>query len=105
MSQGHRLTPFTGNAGLGAETIRALAQHNPECIYLCARTPSKAEAFISEIRSSITSTNIKPIHFDLASLQSAKAAANEILKSADRLDLLYLNAGVSAAAADLTKEG
>ncbi|KAF2170395.1 hypothetical protein M409DRAFT_64151 [Zasmidium cellare ATCC 36951] len=94
-----------GNAGLGAETIRELAKHNPKCIYLCARTPSKAEAFISEIKTSTPSANIKPIHFDLASLQSAKTAANEIFSSTTRLDLLYLNAGVSAAAPDLTKEG
>ncbi|KAK4495078.1 hypothetical protein PRZ48_013405 [Zasmidium cellare] len=94
-----------GNAGLGVETVRALAQHNPGCIYLCARSLSKAETFISEIKASSPSANIKPVHFDLASLESAKAAANEIIKATPRLDLLYLNAGVSAVAPGLTKEG
>lgn len=38
-------------------------------------------------------------------MQSAKAAAIEISKSTDRLDLLFLNAGVSITAPELTKEG
>jgi NAD(P)-dependent dehydrogenase (short-subunit alcohol dehydrogenase family) len=38
-----------GNAGLGAETIRQLAVHNPAKIFLCARSVPKADALISEV--------------------------------------------------------
>lgn len=94
-----------GNAGLGAETIRQLAAHNPATIYLCARSLQKADIFMAEIKQAHPSINIKPIHFDLSSLESAKAAAAQVLDATDRIDMLILNAGVAGMAPALTKEG
>ncbi|KAK5124958.1 hypothetical protein LTR85_001148 [Meristemomyces frigidus] len=94
-----------GNAGLGAETVRKLAAADPKCIYVCARTPSKAEALITEIQREHPSANIKPIKLDLSSFESVKSGAAEILRSTDRTDLLFLNAGVSGTAPALTEEG
>lgn len=48
---------------------------------------------------------ISVLQLDLASLESVKTCAAEFLKSNSRLDYLFLNAGVSALAPALTKEG
>lgn len=94
-----------GNAGLGAETIRRLAEHNPNRIFLCARTPAKAEELISDIQKQKSFVHIETVLFDLSSLESAKAAAKTILSRTERLDLLFLNAGVSGTSPELTKDG
>jgi NAD(P)-dependent dehydrogenase (short-subunit alcohol dehydrogenase family) len=98
-------TPPKGNAGLGAETIRRLAAHNPSTIYLCARNPSSAEPLITEIKFAHPNASIIPIKLDLASLESTKTAANAITSQTDRLDILYNNAGIALVPASLTSEG
>lgn len=85
-----------GNAGIGAETIRQLAGHKAKCIYLCARTPSKAEAAIASIREQHPKANIKAIQLDLSSLESSRTAAKQIIDDTERLDILILNAGIAA---------
>ncbi|KAM0714051.1 hypothetical protein Q7P37_011015 [Cladosporium fusiforme] len=94
-----------GNAGLGAETVRKLAAHDPACIYLCARNPTSAEPLISEIKAQHPNANIVPIKLDLNSLESTKEAAAAIISQATRLDILYNNAGIAATPASLTKDG
>jgi NAD(P)-dependent dehydrogenase (short-subunit alcohol dehydrogenase family) len=105
--QHHKLTLPPGNAGLGAETVRRLAAHNPKTIYLCARNPSSAEPLIAELKTAHPSAaaNITPIKLDLASLESTRAAANAIASQADRLDLLYNNAGIAMTPASVTPDG
>jgi NAD(P)-dependent dehydrogenase (short-subunit alcohol dehydrogenase family) len=76
---------------------------NPKNIFLCARTLSKAQALMSEIKA--PSGVIQAVKYDLSSLESTKSAAAEIIASTDRLDLLFLNAGVSGLAPALTEEG
>lgn len=99
------LTTTLGNAGIGAETVRRLAVHNPACIYLCARNPASAEPLISEIKSQHPQANIVPIKLDLNSLESTKEAATAIISQATRLDILYNNAGIAATPPSLTKDG
>jgi NAD(P)-dependent dehydrogenase (short-subunit alcohol dehydrogenase family) len=87
------LTLNIGNAGLGKETILQLAKHYPKEIFLAARTPSKAEDAIEEIKKAVLGSNISYIKLDLTSFTSVKEAAAEFNKRSDRLDILINNAG------------
>lgn len=82
-----------------------MAKHYPKQIYLCARAPNKARILIEDIQKKYPSARIEPVPFDLSSLKSAKIAAKQILESTDRLDLLFLNAGISGVKPALTDEG
>lgn len=97
-----------GNIGLGKQCILEYARHNPSRIYLAARSPSKAQAAIDEIKQRLGASNTAPIsilELDLSSLDSVKNAAATVLKQESRLDILMLNAGIMAAAPGLTKDG
>ncbi|KAK6414101.1 hypothetical protein LTR95_017779 [Oleoguttula sp. CCFEE 5521] len=94
-----------GNAGLGAETVRRLAAHNASRIFLCARTFSKAESLITAIKQDHPDAALTPIHMDLASLESVRTAAAQILERTDRIHQLYLNAGIAIAPPGTTQEG
>ena len=93
-----------GNNGLGLETCRQLAKHNPH-IYLAARTPSKAESAIADIKGTVPDANITFLQLDLASLESVKTATDTFNAKSDRLDVLINNAGVMALPASTTKDG
>ncbi|CAK4031472.1 Hypothetical predicted protein [Lecanosticta acicola] len=94
-----------GNTGLGKETVLQLAKHNPREIFLAARTPSKAEAAIADVKQQVPNSKISFIQLDLASLSSVKKAADDFNSRSDRLDLLINNAGVMAVPYSKTKEG
>ncbi|KAK6499603.1 hypothetical protein TWF481_009968 [Arthrobotrys musiformis] len=94
-----------GNVGLGFETIRQLAKHNPARIYLAARSAEKAGAAIKQLKAD--NPNAAPIsflHLDLSSFESIKAAAKTIQDTESRLDILVNNAGIMMVAEGLTKE-
>ncbi|CAF9911889.1 hypothetical protein IMSHALPRED_010618 [Imshaugia aleurites] len=93
-----------GNNGLGLETCRQLAKHNPH-LYLAARSPSKAESAIADIKGTVPHANITFLELDLASLESVKNAADTFNAKSDRLDVLINNAGVMALPPGTTKEG
>lgn len=92
------------NSGLGEAVLTALAKHSPSKIYLAARSQSRAEAALSRIQSAIASSysdggkqpDIEILPLDLSSLASVKSAAEIVLSSTDRLDILHLNGGVAA---------
>lgn len=97
-----------GNAGIGASIVHALTAHHPSCIYLCARTPRKAETVIANLQQEFPRANIRPLQLDLNSFESIRACAKVFLDDDDgngRLDQLYLNAGISGTAPGLTEEG
>lgn len=70
-----------------------LAKHNPKEIYLAARTPSKAEAAIEEVKKAVPNGNVSYLKLDLTSFASVKDAAEEFKRRSDRLDVLINNAG------------
>lgn len=82
-----------------------LAKQSPKEIFLAARTPSKAEAAIAEIKQSVPKSNITFLQMDLTSFASIKQAADQFLAKSDRLDILVNNAGVMALPYSKTKEG
>lgn len=99
-----------GNAGIGASIVHALAAHHPSCIYLCARTPRKAETVIANLQQQFPRAKIRALQLDLNSFESIRACAKVFLDDDDgngngRLDQLYLNAGISGTAPGLTEEG
>jgi len=94
----------TGNTGLGKETVLQLAKHDPKEILLAARTPSKAEAAIADIKKTVPNASISFLQLDLTSFSAIKKAADDFTSRSDRLDLLINNAGVMAMPYALTKE-
>jgi NAD(P)-dependent dehydrogenase (short-subunit alcohol dehydrogenase family) len=96
------------NSGLGEATVSALAQHEPEVLYLAARSRSKAEAALSRIRATskaAASANIQILDLDLASLDSVRQAAVRVNNEVERLDILQLNAGIAMVPHATTKDG
>lgn len=71
-----------------------LAKHNPKEIFLAARTQSKAEAAIEDIKRTVPSSNVSYLKLDLTSFASVKDAAEEFKRKSDRLDILINNAGL-----------
>ncbi|RDW57109.1 hypothetical protein BP6252_13855 [Coleophoma cylindrospora] len=97
-----------GNSGLGEATIAALAQHNPQKVYLAARSKSKAEAAMQRIKASspaARSANIEFLEMDLSSFASIKAAAARVNRETPRLDTVHLNGGLAMVPHGTTKEG
>ncbi|KAL8669140.1 MAG: hypothetical protein Q9168_006253 [Polycauliona sp. 1 TL-2023] len=94
-----------GNNGLGKEAVFQLAKHGPARIFMAARTPSKAEAAIEEVKKIIPSANITNLKLDLCSFKSIEAAAQEFKSQSSRLDILMNNAGIMATPLAETEEG
>ncbi|KAJ6149622.1 Short-chain dehydrogenase/reductase SDR [Penicillium samsonianum] len=93
-----------GNNGLGKETIKQLAMHNPK-IYMGGRNAGRAEEAILDIKRELPSADIAFLEMDLASFASIKHAAESFLSTNDRLDILINNAGVFASPPGLTEDG
>ncbi|KAL8834110.1 MAG: hypothetical protein Q9170_003913 [Blastenia crenularia] len=72
---------------------------------LKARTPSKAESAIRDIKAIVPTANVIFLQLDLASLKSVKEASDTFLASSNRLDLLINNAGIMAQPDSLTADG
>ncbi|GJE89085.1 NAD(P)-binding protein [Phanerochaete sordida] len=88
-----RVLLVTGaNTGVGKETVRALLQHNAR-VYLAARTRSKAEAAIKDLKEA-TGKEAIFLELDLGSLASVRKAAEEFLAKERALHVLFNNAGV-----------
>jgi len=104
-----RVCLVTGaSSGLGEATVKALVQHNPEKVYLAARSKPKAQEALNRIKSSSAaakSAHIEILEMDMASFDSIKAAAARINNDVSRLDLVHLNAGVAMIPAAVTKDG
>jgi len=79
-----------GNTGLGYQTVLQLAQHGPSRIFLTARSQSKYDKAMAEIRMTVPQASdfVHFIQMDLSSLASVKSAADQISSSTTRLDIL-----------------
>ncbi|KAF8862372.1 short-chain dehydrogenase/reductase [Acephala macrosclerotiorum] len=94
-----------GNTGIGKATCLALAKHNPSVLYIAARNLKASESTIAELEKSAPNTTAIFVPCDLASLASVQKAAQEVLLTTPRLDLLFCNAGILGAPPSLTKDG
>ncbi|VUC33509.1 unnamed protein product [Clonostachys rosea] len=92
-----------GTAGLGKQSIQALAKHNPQHIYFTGRSRKSADSVINEIKSATPDASVTFLEMDFTSLASVRAGVSKF--SHDRLDILICNAGVMAAPAAVSKDG
>jgi NAD(P)-dependent dehydrogenase (short-subunit alcohol dehydrogenase family) len=91
------------SAGLGVETVRALAAHGAEVIGM-ARDLEKARAATAPIRAAY-GERFSVVKLDLASIASVTAAADALRAAGKPLDLIIANAGVMATPFGRTIEG
>ena len=93
-----------GNTGIGKSTCRVLSEHGAK-VYVAARTPSRAQGAIDEIKSVVPKADIHFLQLDLQSFQSVKDAAASFKSQEKRLDILVNNAGIMANPYEETKDG
>ncbi|CAD0105867.1 unnamed protein product [Aureobasidium uvarum] len=96
-----------GSSGLGKESVHQLVKHNPDKVYLAARTSQRGNAAIEEIEKDVPSARGK-IHYlevDMASFASVNRAAARIVSENDRLDILMNNSGIADAPSSSTTDG
>ncbi|KDE03200.1 hypothetical protein MVLG_06291 [Microbotryum lychnidis-dioicae p1A1 Lamole] len=95
-----------GNAGIGLETVKRLMLKNAK-VYIAARSEERVMKAIEALERQ---TNVQGkaiwIKMDLCDLVSLKKSAEQFSSLEERLDLLYVNAGVAMPQVDqLTKDG
>jgi NAD(P)-dependent dehydrogenase (short-subunit alcohol dehydrogenase family) len=98
------LISSAGTAGLGYESIKAFAAHQPTHIYFTGRNVSAANALITEVKSAHPDVGLTFIEMDLSSLRSVKDGIAKGFKH-DRLDILMNNAGIIAKPPTLSVDG
>ncbi|MBG1232548.1 SDR family NAD(P)-dependent oxidoreductase [Aestuariivirga litoralis] len=92
--RGKRVLVTGVSAGLGVETARTLAAHGAWVVGT-ARDLAKAEKATAHVRADAKNGGgIELIQLDLASLKSARAAADKLVKDGKTFDVVIANAGV-----------
>jgi NAD(P)-dependent dehydrogenase (short-subunit alcohol dehydrogenase family) len=100
-----RIAVITGaSGGLGLETARVLAAHKTTVV-LAGRDAGKLATAAAELRAGQPGAAVETVEFDLASLESVRAAAAELTGRLEKLDLLINNAGLMMPPYGLTKDG
>ncbi|EXJ88133.1 hypothetical protein A1O1_05061 [Capronia coronata CBS 617.96] len=94
-----------GNNGIGKATVMQLAKHNPNRIYLTARSRAKYVDAMVSVREAAPNARVEFLELDLASFASIKKAADHVIESNDRLDILVNNAGIMGLPPALTQDG
>lgn len=104
-SQSGKTALVTGaTSGLGLRSAEALARHGARVI-LGGRNPDKAESARRQVATAATGPAPEVLALDLADLASVRAAADDLGRRADRLDILMNNAGVMATPPRRTADG
>ncbi|XP_053175140.1 retinol dehydrogenase 12-like [Scomber japonicus] len=93
-----------GNTGIGKETAVDLAKRGARVILAC-RDMDRANKAAEEVRKKSQNDNVIVKKLDLASLQSVRQLAKDILASEERLDVLINNAGVMSCPKWQTEDG
>ena len=103
--QSGRTAVVTGaNSGIGFEAAAVLARRGADTILAC-RNAVKGEAAAAQMTAAAPGATVSVVRLDLASLDSVRAAAAEILAGHQRLDPLINNAGLMWPAYGTTAEG
>lgn len=92
------------NTGIGKETALALARAGARVV-ITSRDAAKGAAASREIRADSGSDAVEVLALDLADLHSIRTFADELLATADRIDVLVNNAGVVLAQRTETVDG
>src|SRR6201996_1801035 len=100
-----RVAVVTGaNTGLGYETAAALADHGARVV-LAVRNLDKGKDAAARITAQSPGAEVALQELDLTSLDSIRAAAEQLRSEHDRIDLLINNAGVMYTPKSTTKDG
>jgi NAD(P)-dependent dehydrogenase (short-subunit alcohol dehydrogenase family) len=100
-----RVAVITGaNTGLGYETALALAEHGAHVV-LAVRNLDKGKDAAARIAAKTPHAEVALQELDLTSLESVRAAADQLRSDHDRIDLLINNAGVMMTPKSTTKDG
>ncbi|OMC15994.1 SDR family NAD(P)-dependent oxidoreductase [Mycobacterium sp. SP-6446] len=100
-----RVAVITGaNTGLGYETAAALADHGAHVV-MAVRNLDKGKDAAARITANSPHADVALQELDLTSLQSIRAAAEQLRAEHDRIDLLINNAGVMYTPKSTTKDG
>jgi NAD(P)-dependent dehydrogenase (short-subunit alcohol dehydrogenase family) len=100
-----RVAVITGaNTGLGYETAAALADHGARVV-LAVRNLDKGKDAAAQITAQSPDAEVALQELDLTSLESIRAAAEQLRSEHDRIDLLINNAGVMYTPKANTKDG
>ncbi|HVT41715.1 MAG TPA: oxidoreductase [Acidimicrobiales bacterium] len=100
-----RIAVVTGaNSGIGYEVAGTLAEHGAHVIMAC-RDAEKARRARDKLESELDRSSFELLDLDLADLVSVRRAADEILATHARLDLLVNNAGVMGTPYRQTADG
>ena len=100
--RGKRVLVTGSSAGLGVETVRALAAHGAHVIG-AARDLAKAKAAIAAADADGDAVELTEL--DLASLASVRGCADRLLAAGKPLDLVVANAGIMATPFGHTADG
>jgi retinol dehydrogenase 12 len=96
------VTGATG--GIGKETARALAGRGA-MVVASGRNRERLEAAAADLRSDRPDGSVETLLMDVASLESTRSAAAEVLERWDRLDILINNAGVVLSSRQVSSDG
>jgi NAD(P)-dependent dehydrogenase (short-subunit alcohol dehydrogenase family) len=100
-----RTAVITGaNTGLGFETAAALAGRGAHVV-LAVRNLEKGKQAAARITAATAGADVALQELDLTSLESVRAAAEQLRSDHDRIDLLINNAGVMYTPKSTTKDG
>jgi NAD(P)-dependent dehydrogenase (short-subunit alcohol dehydrogenase family) len=104
--RGKRILVTGVSAGIGVETARALAAHGAQVVG-AARDLVKAEAATVQVRKDAAANggSFELAALDLASLNSVRACADELLARGEPFDVVIANAGVMATPLGHTVDG
>lgn len=103
--QAGRVAVITGaNTGLGYETAAALAAHGARVV-LAVRNLDKGKDAAARIAAASPHADVVLQELDLTSLESVRAAAEQLKADYERIDLLINNAGVMYTPKQTTKDG
>src|ERR1700677_1826311 len=93
------------SAGLGVETARSLAARGAQVVG-AARDLSKAQVATEQVRAKAASGgSLHLVQLDLASLESVRRCADELLAAGKPFDVIIANAGVMACPKGTTVDG
>jgi len=103
---GNRILVTGVSAGLGVETARSLTAHGAHVVGT-ARDLAKAKAATEQVRREAAANGggFELVELDLASLSSARAAADKLLAKGEPFDVVIANAGVMATPFGHTTDG
>lgn len=100
-----RTAVITGaNTGLGYETAAALAAKGARVV-LAVRNLDKGQEAVRRIEQATPAARVDLQQLDLTSLESIRAATEQLKSTHDKLDLLINNAGVMFTPKSKTKDG